>query len=568
MNKYFHLKKNFHSKKKLCLFLFTALLAMAVLGGCADSTGESSGDNSSMESQTDSQDTGSAQESGNAEEASSAEESSSGEDAPNEEPSGQDASGDMYGGSVVVGIQQDIDSLDPHKATAAGTKEILFNIFEGLVKPDENGNLICAVAEDYTVSEDGLVYTFTLRDGVKFHNGNAVTAEDVKYSLERVAGLLDGTPLISTMKTIQAVDILDEKTVQVTVESANTELIYSFVAAIIPSGSGEDAGADPIGTGPFSFVSYKPQESISLAKNPDYWQTGLPYLDSVEFKITGSADTALMELQGSTIDLYAYLTDSQAQALKDSHQVITSPSDVVQALFLNNAVEPLNDVKVRQAILYALDKEAINDFVGGGNGTPISSAMLPTLKDYYVDLNDVYGTAANVEKAKELLAEAGLADGFDLEIAIPSNYEFHMQTGEVVVEQLKAVGINATIRAVEWNTWLADIYNGRQYAATISGITCDMTPGYLLNRFQTDSKKNFINFANAEYDDIYVKAQESLDPAEKADYYKQLQKILCDEAGTAFIQVPANMTAISKRLAGYKFYPVYVQDMSTVYIVE
>ena len=513
------MKTDFHKKKKLSGLLFAALLIMAVLGGCADSTGESSGDNSSREPK----------------------------------------------GSVVVGIQQDIDSLDPHKATAAGTKDILFNIFEGLVKPDENGNLIGAVASGYTISKDGLVYTFTLRDNVKFHNGNAVTAEDVKYSLERVSGLLDGTPLISTMSTIQAVDIVDEKTVQVTVENANTELIYSFVAAIIPMGSGETAEAVPVGTGPFSFVSYKPLEGIVLAKFADYWQEGLPQVEEVDFKIVNSADTALMELQGGTIDLYAYLTDSQAQALKDSHQVIASASNVVQALFLNNAVAPLDDVRVRQAILYALDKEAINDFVGGGAGTLISSAMLPTLKDYYADLNDTYGTKANVDKAKELLADAGYAEGFDLEIAIPSNYEFHMQTGEVVVEQLKAVGINAAIKAVEWGTWLDEVYNGRQYAATISGITCDMTPGYLLNRFQTTSKKNFINFASEEYDALYVKAQETLDLAEKAEYYKQLQKILCDEAGSAFLQVPANMTAISKELLGYKFYPVYVQDMSTVY---
>ncbi len=569
MRKVFHLK-SILLKKKLCGFLFTALLTMAVLGGCADGTGESSGDNSSVESGAGSQDSGSAQESTDAAQDgdTSAEESTSEESAAEADQAGQGTSDVTYGGSIVVGIQQDIDSLDPHKATAAGTKEILFNIFEGLVKPDENGNLVNAVASDYTVSEDGLVYTFTLREGVKFHNGNAVTAEDVKYSLERVSGLLDGTPLISTLSTIQAVEILDEKTVQVTVGSANTELIYSFVAAIIPSGSGEEEGADPIGTGPFSYVSYKPQEGIVLAKFADYWQQGLPSLDQVEFKITGSADTALMELQGGTIDLYAYLTDSQAQTLKDSHQVIASPSNVVQALFLNNAVAPLDDVRVRQAILYALDKEAVNDFVGGGSGTLISSAMLPTLKDYYVDLNDTYGTTANVEKAKELLTEAGLADGFDLEIAIPSNYEFHMQTGEVVVEQLKAAGINATIKAVEWSTWLEEVYNGRQYAATISGITCDMTPGYLLNRFQTDSSKNFINFANTEYDETYAKAQASLDLTEKAAYYARLQEILCEEAGSAFLQVPANMTAISKRLTGYKFYPVYVQDMSTVQIVE
>lgn len=517
-------------KKRLSLFL-TALLTMAALGGCgADSTGESSQENSSKESVVQSE--------------------------------------AVYGGSVVVGIQQDIDSLDPHKATAAGTKEILFNIFEGLVKPDENGNLICAVASDYSISDDGLVYTFTLRDNVKFHNGNTVTGEDVKYSLERAAGLLDGTPLISTLQTIQSVDILDNKTVQVTVGAANTELIYSFVAAIIPAGSGEDTAADPVGTGPFSFVSYTPQEGIVVKKNTDYWQEGLPYLDEVEFKITGSADTALLELQGGSIDIYAYLTDSQANTLKDTFQVVSSPSNVVQALFLNNAEKPLDDVRVRQAICYALDKDMINEFVAGGNGTPVSSAMLPTLKDYYVDLNDMYGTTANIDKAKELLADAGYPDGFDLTIAIPSNYEFHMQTGEVVAEQLKEVGINVTIDAMEWSTWLDQVYNGRQYQATISGITSDLTPGYLLNRFQTDSKKNFINFASADYDALYQKIQDTLDVEQKKEYYKQLQQILCEDAGSAFLQVPANTTAIAKDLTGYKFYPVYVQDLSTVQKIQ
>nr|WP_289767650.1 ABC transporter substrate-binding protein [uncultured Acetatifactor sp.] len=564
------MKRSFHGKKSLCGFLVTALLAMAVLGGCADGTGESSEDNSSKESTVESTQTDSAEsgESTGADASGESTEPEGSESGSAEDAASGQETGDRYGGSIVVGVQQDIDSLDPHKATAAGTKEIIFNIFEGLVKPDENGNLINAVASDYTISEDGLVYTFTLRDNVKFHNGNVVTAEDVKYSLERVSGLLDGTPLISTLSTIKSVDILDEKTVQVTVENANTELIYSFVAAIIPAGSGEDETADPIGTGPFSFVSYKPQQGIVLAKNPDYWQEGLPYLDQVEFKIINSADTALLELQGGTIDFYAYLTDSQAQALQGSHQVISSPTNMVQALFLNNAVEPLNDVRVRQAISYALDKESINDFVGGGNGTLLSSAMLPTLKEYYVDLNDTYGTTANVEKAKELMADAGYADGFDMEIAIVSTYEFHMQTGEVIVEQLKEIGINATIKGMENSSWLDEVYNGRQFDATITALTCDMTPGYLMNRFQTESSKNFINFQSAEYDEIYAKAQAALDPDEKAGYYKELQKILCDEAGSVFIQAPANQTAISSKLEGYKFYPVYVQDMSTVYITE
>lgn len=543
------MKNLFFMKRKLFSLLLAALLTMAVLGGCgSDGTGESSGDNSSMESVKDSTEANSEESSGNSAEANSGE--------------------PVYGGSVVVGIQQDIDSLDPHKATAAGTKEILFNIFEGLVKPDKNGDLMNAIASDYTVSEDGLVYTFTLREGVKFHNGNAVTAEDVKYSLERASGLLDGTPLISSLSVLTSVDIIDDKTVQVTVGSANTELIYSFVTAIIPAGSGEDASGTPIGTGPFSFVSYTPQVGIVVKKNADYWQEGLPYLDEVNFKIVNSPDTALLEIQGGSIDIYPYLTDSQANELKSSFRILSAPSVNVQALFLNNADPVLGDVRIRQAICYALDKDMVNDFVAGGNAILISSAMLPTLQTYYVDLNDTYGTGANIEKAKELMTEAGYPDGFDLEITVPSNYEFHMQTAEVVAEELKAAGINAVINPVEWNTWLEECYTNRNYQSTICAITSDMTPGYLMNRFQTDSKKNFINFASAEYDETYQKAAAAMDSAEKAEYYKQLQQILNDEAGSAFIQVPPITIAMNPKLAGYVFYPVYVQDMSTVYFVE
>ena len=516
-------------KKRLISLLLVTVLMMTALSGCAGGTDMSSEDNSSVGADT----------------------------TPTGEPT--------YGGSVVVGIQQDIDSLDPHKATAAGTKEILFNIFEGLVKPDENGNLMNAVASDYTVSEDGLVYTFTLRDGVKFHNGNPVTAEDVKYSLERVSGLLNGEVLISTMAAITSVTISDDKTVQVTVDSPNPELIYSFTAAIIPAGSGETEGAEPIGTGPFSFVSYTPQVGIVVAKHAEYWQEGLPYLDEVTFKIIANVDTAMLDIKGGSVDIVPYLTDSQAAELGSGFRIVSAPSNVVQALFLNCAEGVLANAKVRQAICYALDKDMVSQFVAGGNGTLISSAMLPTLQDYYVDLNDIYGNSANIEMAKQLLAEAGYPDGIDLEITVPSNYDIHVQATEVVTEQLKQAGINATINAVEWGVWLEETYNGRKYEATICGITSDITPGYLLNRFVSGSSKNFINYNNAEYDAVYAKVEAAATLEERAVYYKQLQEIICEDAGSAFIMVPPLTIAMNKELGGYKFYPIYVQDMSTVY---
>lgn len=373
---------------------------------------------------------------------------------------------------------------------------------------------------------------------------------------------------MATMKAVQSVDILDEKTVQVTIGEANPELLYSFTAAIIPAGSGEDENAELVGTGPFCFVSYTPLESIVVKKNPDYWQAGLPYLDQVNFKIVASAETAMMELKGGSIDIYPYLTESQATELSSDFRMVSASSAVLQALFLNNAEKPLDDVRVRQVICYALDGDMINEFLYGGNSVLASSAMLPALKSFYVDLNDTYGTSANVEKAKELLAQAGYPDGFALEITIPSNYEVHMQTGEIVVEQLKNVGITATINPVEWETWYSEVYKGRKYQATISGLAGDLTPGYIINRFQTESGKNFVNFSNAEFDRIYQELQAIPDLKGREEPYKQLQKILNREAASAFIQVAPTNTAVSNKLAGYRCYPVYVQDMSTVYFVK
>ena len=140
------------------------------------------------------------------------------------------------GGSIVVGIPQDLeDSLDPHKSVAAGTKEVLFNIYEGLVKPDEEGNYKDAVAKNHEISEDGRVYTFALRENVKFHDGSTVTAQDVKYSIERCAGINgDGTPLVAAFSNVEKVEIPDEKTVQITLKEPDTEFLAYLIVAVVP----------------------------------------------------------------------------------------------------------------------------------------------------------------------------------------------------------------------------------------------------------------------------------------------------------------------------------------------
>lgn len=242
----------------------------------------------------------------------------------------------VEGGTIRVGISQDLDSLDPHKAVSAGTKEVLFNIFEGLVKPDSDGNLVNAIAEDYEISDDAKVYTFTLREGVKFHNGNAVTAEDVKYSIDRCADTSNGGPLVSAYSIIESVNILDEKTVEIRLTEPNTEFLAYMTTAIIPKDYADTETA-PIGTGPFKYVSRSPQENVVIEKFEDYWGEKA-HLDKVEFRIIADADMVVTNLKGGSVDLVMRLTTSQAAELGEGFHIEEGTMNLVQALYLNNDV--------------------------------------------------------------------------------------------------------------------------------------------------------------------------------------------------------------------------------------
>lgn len=481
------------------------------------------------------------------------------------EKAGEDSS------QIIVGIPQDLeDSLDPNKAVAAGTKEVLFNLFEGLVKPEPDGSISPAVASEYNLLDDGKTYVFTLREGVKFHNGQAVTAEDVKYSIEKCADTTAGEPLISAYSNIAAVNVRDEKTVEVVLEEANTEFLAEMAtvnAAIVPAGH-DKADTEPIGTGPFQFVSRSPQENFIVEKFDEYWGEGAK-LDKVIFKVCANADTIVMDLKGGSIDMFARLSSTQAGELAGSDfNIEEGTMNLVQALYLNHAQEPFNDERVRQAMCYAVNKQEIMDFMADGKGTAIGSSMFPAFGKYFLpELSDKY--PQDIEKAKALLSEAGYPDGFSMTITVPSNYQPHIDTAQVLVEQLKQAGINASINLVEWDTWLSDVYTNRNYESTLVGVDASsMTARALLERFTSDYARNFINYNNPEYDALFEQAVSSTDEAAQTEYYKQMETMLADTAANVYIQDMAELVAIHKRFGGYTFYPLYVQDMSKIYPVE
>ena len=489
------------------------------------------------------------------------------------DPGGQGNNGKtgepVKGGEITVGIAQDLDdSLDPHQTVAAGTREVLFNIFEGLVKPNSDGEMIPAVAEKYTLSEDGTTYTFTLREGVKFHNGQTVTAEDVVYSINRCAAVPEGQekPLVAAFSAVKSVEALDEKTVAVTIAQRDLEFISYMTAAIIPADY-ENQDTAPVGTGPFKFVSRTPQQDFVMERFEDYW--GAPaWLDKVTYKICENADALVMNLNGGSIDLCAHLTSAQASQLNQNFQVLEGTMNLVQAIYLNNQAKPFDNQLVRQALCYAIDRQGIMDMVADGHGTAVGSSIYPAFTKYFLpELVDKY--PHDVAKAKELLAQAGYPDGFDMTISVPNNYQPHMDTAEVVAEQLREAGINVTIQPVEWSTWLDTIYNGRQFQATVVGVdAANMTARAMLERFTSDYGKNFINYNNPAYDTLFQQAINAQDEATQTDLYKQMESMLADTAANVYIQDLCDLVAMWQDLGGLKFYPIYVLDLSTVYLTQ
>lgn len=463
------------------------------------------------------------------------------------------------GGSVTVGISQDLDSLDPHSAVYAGTREVLFNIYEGLVKPTAEGDLAPAVAESFNISDDAKTYTFTLRQGITFHDGSKVTAEDVKYSIERYADIQGKE---SAFSNVEKVVIKDDKMVEVKLKEGNSEFLAELTLAILPKANKQPA-KKPIGTGPFKIADFVPGQSLKVEKFKGYRKEGMPYLDYVTFKIISNTDAAFTELQGGNIDILQYLTADQAAALGNRYQIVEGSVNYVQGLFLNNQFEPLKNQKVRQAICYAIDRNAINQFVFDGKSHTIETHMLPGFTKYYnQETEKVY--SKDVEKAKALLKEAGYEKGFDLVITVPNNYPPHQTVAEVLIEQLKEVGIRAKTKMVEFTSWVSDVYGERQFEATVVAIDGTLAPSSWFEKNESSAVNNFTNYKNAQFDEIFKKAKTTIDDAEKISFYKELQMILTNDAASAYIQDPANLIAVNKKLTGYRCYPVAAQDLSLV----
>jgi peptide/nickel transport system substrate-binding protein len=451
-----------------------------------------------------------------------------------------------------------LDPLNPNN-TADG-RSILFNVFEGLVKPGTDGSLLPCIAKSWTIEQAGLVYNFTLRENVLFHDSSPVTAADIKFSLEtaQAAGFYG-------LEQIAQIIIRDENTISVILLFPDPDFTPYMTVGIVKADN-DDRGKNFIGTGPFYIESSTPQRELVLKKFKDYWQSGIPYFEKVTIVFFSNYDALMIALIGGSID-GARLTGSMAAQLDpELFDIFHSYSAAVHLLALNNAVPRLNDIRVRKALNYGIDVQNIIDTAFFGMGAPSRSPLIPGLSIYYENSSSY---PYNPDTARGLLAEAGYGkdNPLPLEITVASSYSMHVDTAQVITEQLKEIGVNARIKLVDWITWVNDVYGGRQYEATVISLDSpSISPKSSLSRYHTNSGINFVNFSAPDFDKIYDSILSETDEAARIQLYKEAQHAIVENAASVFIQDIYFLNVFKGGLYnGVLNYPLYVTDFASIY---
>ncbi len=457
--------------------------------------------------------------------------------------------GPTPGGSLVVAISADPPGWDPTLSTSQEIPRVTYgNVFEGLVRFDRHGTIVPALATAWTVSDDGLVWTFTLRDDVRFHDGSPLTVADVMAKFERARDPDSGHVNQQYYEAIASVESPDPSIVTFSLTRPNRSLLYNLArpdSIIYPAASAATQRSQPIGTGPFRFARYVEGSEVRLERFEDYWNPELPHLETVTFRIISDPNTRLAALQAGDIDLIGAAVPPEHVGVIDATPGLethagTATTEITVAM--NNARPPFDDPRVRQAITHAIDKEAIVRGAFFGQGTVIGTHMTPA-EPYYLDLTDLY--AFDPERARALLAEAGYADGLSVTFELPEPYPFERRTGEVIAQQLREVGITVNLAVVEWGTWIQRIFLGADYDMTIIGhaeprdINIYANPDY------------YFRYDNPRIAELLAEAEAARSAETELEAYQEIARIIAEDAVNVWVFSPANTVAVREGLRGF-----------------
>jgi len=434
------------------------------------------------------------------------------------------------GGILKVGLQADPAELDPHKTNLTAAWHIIEHVYDGLVGVDASLAPTPALATDWTISDDGLTYTFNLRQGVTFHNGRALTSDDVKYSFERIVDEATASPNASDFSVISAIDASDPAVVVITLASADASFIAKLmgnagkiVAKEVVEENG-DLNQTMVGTGPFKFVDYVPNSTVTLEKNAEFWLEGRPYLDGIEFQIVPESTSRTAALVSNTVDFIEYAPVQDIPTFEANSELVVAgdANTNIRYVALNVSNEPLDKLEVRQAIAKVVDRGPIIDSSVFGYGTPMQY-IFP--ESYWAGLGGEI-PAADVDGAKALLESVGLADGFKLRCTSWASYPFLSNAAIVLQEQLKAINIEVELDLQE-NAIYLEGYFGGDFDLSVTGTSAYVDPNDVLaSNFLSDGDANGIGYNNPEVDELIKAGVAETDQEARAAIYRQVQEIL------------------------------------------
>jgi peptide/nickel transport system substrate-binding protein len=462
---------------------------------------------------------------------------------------------------LVIGVVLEPPHLDPTAGAAGAIDEILYaNVFEGLTRIGPNGEVLPGLAESWEVSEDGKVYTFKLRAGVKFHDGTTFDAEDVKFSLDRARAEDSVNAQKVLFSAIDTVEVVDPLTVKVTLKRPQGSFLYNMGwgdAVIVAPESAETNKEKPVGTGPFRFDRWARGASVTLVRNPDYW--GEPAaLEKAEFRFVPDPAAAVPALLSGDVQAFPNFPASDAlEQIKADPRfaVVIGSTEGETILAMNNAKAPFDNLKVRQAISHAIDREEIILGASNGLGQPIGSHFSPA-NEAYEDLTGLYPHDA--EKAKQLLAEAGLADGFSATIKLPPT-TYARVGGEIVTSQLAEVDIKLEIIPMEWAQWLEQVFTNKDFDLTIISHT---EPNDI-DIYGRDGY--YFGYNNPEFKTVMAELDATVDPEKRNELYRKAQRIIAEDAVNAFLfQLPKVGVWDAKLVGMWENSPIQANDLTKV----
>ncbi|MBN7793267.1 ABC transporter substrate-binding protein [Microbacterium esteraromaticum] len=448
--------------------------------------------------------------------------------------------------SITVALTGPPANLDfTTTAGAAIPQALLGNVYEGLVQVNQDGELEPLLAESWSLSDDRTVVTFTLRSGVTFSNGADFTAEDVKFSIDRVKSDAWTSGLKTKMDIVESVNVLSDTEVEVVLSRPSNVWLYDMatrVGAMFDESGVADLANQAIGTGPFTVESWKPNEAIDMAARSDYWGDA-PKVSTATLKYFAEATATTNALQSGDVDV---IYNMQAPALlsafegKPEFQVLNGESTGEIVLSMNNRVAPFDDVRVRQAVMHAIDRQAVMDAAWNGNGTLVG-APVPPSDPYYEDLNGVY--PFDPAKAKELLKEAG-AEGVSITFTVPTR-PYATAISEIVVAQLKDVGIDAKIASAEFPAvWLDEVFTKHDYQMS---IILAVEQRDVLTMF--NNPDYYIGYDNSKIADAAAAA----DQADEAGYIsgmKEVVRTIVDDAASNTLFLFPNTVVAKAEVTG------------------